>query len=113
MSETQLVRAVLDTLHAQRVWCWRVNAGLTVFGAATGSARRVVNGAPKGTPDIIGVVPGSRGRLFGIECKSPTGKQNPNQKAWEQKATNHGVRYGLARSVSDAVALLVAWQLDR
>ena len=113
VSETQLVRAILDALHAKGVWCWRVNAGLTVFGASAGHAKRVIKGAPNGTPDIIGIVPGSRGRLFGLEAKSPTGKQNPNQRAWEIKATALGVRYGVVRSIGEALALLDAWQLDK
>lgn len=108
MSETQLVRAVLDALHAKGVWCWRVNAGLTVF-AAGAHAKRVIKGAPNGTPDVIGVLPEGSGRMFGIECKSPTGKQNANQKAWEARANRSGVRYGVARSVSDALEHLDGW----
>ena len=112
-TETVLVRGILYALHAQAVFCWRVNAGLTVFGASGGHAKRVIKGAPNGTPDIIGVVPGGGGRMFGIELKSPTGRQNPNQKAWELKAAKHGVRYGIARSVSEALGLVEAWQADR
>lgn len=111
MSETQLVRSVLDALAARGVWSWRENSGLTVFGSVGGASRRVVRGAPKGTPDILGVLPG--GQLFGIECKTAKGRQNPNQKAWEQKAAKHSVRYGVARSVSDALRLVDAWQADR
>jgi hypothetical protein len=111
VSETQLVRSVLDALAARGIWSWRENSGLTVFGSMGGASRRVVRGAPKGTPDILGVLPG--GRLFGIECKSAKGRQNPNQKAWEQRAAKHSVRYGVARSVSDALDLVDAWQSDR
>jgi len=112
-TETVLVRGILDALHAQAVFCWRVNAGLTVFGASGGHAKRVIKGAPNGTPDIIGIVPGSRGRMFGIEAKSPKGVQNANQKAWEAKAAAHGVRYGVARSIGEAMGLVRAWQADR
>jgi hypothetical protein len=110
MSETQLVRAVLDALAAKRVWAWRINSSLTVFGATSGHARRVVKGAPAGSPDIMGILPGGGGRLFGIELKSPTGKQNANQKAWQLKAEAHGVRYGIARTVSEGLALVEGWR---
>lgn len=111
MSETQLVRAVLDALAAKRVWAWRCNSGALILGRGT-SAERFLRGAPKGSPDVLGVVPGSRGQLFGIECKSPTGKQNANQKQWELRAEQHHVRYGVARSVSDALELIEAWRRD-
>lgn len=110
MSETQLVRAVLDALSARGYWNWRVNSGATVIKSAK-YGDRFLSGAPKGSPDIFVVLRG--GKLAGIECKTATGKQNPNQKAWEQKAAKHGVRYGIARSVSDALALVDAWQADR
>ena len=110
MSETQLVRGVLDALAARGTWAWRVNSGATIIKSAK-YGDRFLSGAPKGSPDILGVLPG--GRLFGIECKTAAGRQNPNQKAWEQKAAKHGVRYGIARSITDALGLVDAWSADR
>jgi hypothetical protein len=107
LSETILVRAILDALTAKGYWSWRENSGLTVFGAAGTHSRRVVRGAPPGTPDIFVVLPG--GKLAGIECKTATGRQNPNQKAWQKKAEAHGVRYGIARTVSEGLALVTSW----
>jgi hypothetical protein len=107
VSETLLVRAILDALTAKGYWTWRENSGLTVFGATGTHSRRVVRGAPKGTPDIFVILPG--GRLGGIECKTATGRQNPNQKAWQKKAELLGVRYGIARTVSEGLALVESW----
>lgn len=100
--ETVLVRAVLQALDARGVWAWRTNAG--VFGS------RRIRGAPEGTPDILGVLPG--GGLFGIECKTERGKQNEAQRAWQAKAVAIGVRYGLARSLAEAMAQVEAWRAD-
>lgn len=108
MSETQLVRAVLDALAAKKVWAWRVNSGAMVIKSAQ-YGNRFLAGAPKGSPDIFGIVPGGHGQLFGLECKSPTGKQNDNQRRWQLKAEAHGVRYGIVRSVSNALNLLADW----
>lgn len=102
-SETALVRAVLDALDARGIWAWRTNAG--VFGS------RHIRGAPEGTPDILGVLPG--GGLFGIECKTEKGKQSEAQRAWQAKAEAIGVRYGLARSAAEAMAHVDGWQRER
>jgi hypothetical protein len=102
-SETVLVRAIIEALALKGYWLWRVNSGATILGRGT-SSERFLKGAPKGSPDIFCVLPG--GRLCGIEAKSPTGRQNPNQKAWEQKAAKHGVAYVVARSVSEALAFV-------
>ena len=109
MSETQLVRGIIGALQAKGVWCWRVNSGATVIKSAK-YGDRFLSGAPKGSPDIMGIVPESFGRLFGIEAKSPKGKQNPNQKAWEKRALEYGVAYGVARSISDALGHVSAWE---
>ncbi len=108
MSETILVRAVLQALALRRIWSWRNNSGLTVLGAA--KSRRVIKGAPAGSPDVLLILPG--GRLAGIECKTKTGTMLPSQVAWAEKAKRHGVRYGVVRSVSGALALLDRWLVE-
>lgn len=106
MSESALVRSVLAALQVRGVWSWRVNAGLTVIG--TGKSRRVIKGAPSGSPDIQGVI--GNGRLFGIECKTKTGTIRVSQKRWAAKALQHGVHYGVAKSVREALALVDNWR---
>lgn len=107
MSETALVRSILQRLTVLGVWCWRVNAGLTVIGS--GKARRAIKGAPQGSPDIMGIVPRTAGRLFGLEAKTTTGTIRASQKRWAEKATARGVRYEVVRSVDDAIGAVERW----
>lgn len=40
-----------------------------------------------------------RGQAIFIEMKTDTGKQHPDQKAWEQLVIEHGFKYCVCRSV--------------
>jgi hypothetical protein len=102
MSETDLVRNILAALKMRGYWAWRVNSGVTVLG--TGANKRVIRGAPAGTPDILVVLQG--GRLFGLEAKTAKGRQNAAQKAWEAKAKLHGAGYAVVRSAGEALDAL-------
>jgi len=105
VSETQLVRSILRTLQMKGVWCWRVNSGLTVLGS--GKSKRVIKGAPAGTPDIIGTV---EGRMFGLEVKTETGRVLATQQRWHDKAARHGVKVAVVRSVGEAVRVVEEWR---
>ncbi len=100
MSETDLVRCILKELARLKVWAWRVNAG--VFGP------RRVRGAPEGTPDILGILPG--GVLFGLEAKTERGKLSASQLSWHETARFHGVRVEVVRSVTHAVTSVTRWR---
>lgn len=110
MSETLLVKAILSALHLHGLWCWRVNAGVTVLGG--GRSRRVIRGAPAGTPDILGVLPGGRGRLFGLEVKTARGRLEESQVAWHELATSKGVRVAVVRSAHEALDIVTRWALE-
>jgi hypothetical protein len=105
MSETDIVRSILKALALRRVLAWRANAGLLVLGK--GADKRVVRGAPAGTPDIIGILPG--GRFFGLEVKTQTGRVSPAQHAWADRARELGARYQVVRSAREAIAALDSW----
>lgn len=105
-TETPIVSAVLAALQASRIWCWRENSGLMVIGK--GKARRVVQLAPPGTPDILGYL--SSGKGFGLEVKTRTGRQSASQKAWQKKAESRGVRYAVVRSAREALLQYRAWE---
>lgn len=107
MSESDLVRAVLQALTLRRVWAWRVNSGVTVIGS--GKSKRVIRGAPAGSPDIMLVVPGTLGRLGAVELKTETGRLRASQQRWHDKASRMGVACGVARSVGEAMALVDLW----
>lgn len=103
VTETDLARAVLQALERRRIWAWRVNSGDRKIG------RSIIRGAPSGTPDIL-VVLAPEGRLGGLECKAPKGKQRPSQEQWEAKAKEHGVGYALVRSVGEALRAVEEWR---
>jgi len=103
--ETDLQRAILETLRALGLTVWRNQSGTV----------RVRGGfmhmAPEGTPDIIGYL--ADGRLLGIEVKLP-GKEKRNTKperrekqaAWRAKARAAGCVVGQVTSVGEAVLLV-------
>ncbi len=105
--EADLLRGVLKALAARRVFCWRNNSGVTVLGA--GKSKRVIRGAPAGSPDILGVIPGSDGSLFGLELKTERGRVTDTQHDWHERAKAQGVRVGVARSVAWALELVDSW----
>lgn len=107
-TEADLLRSVLQILTARGVFCWRNNAGLTLLGSS--KSRRVVRGAPAGSPDILGVIPGSAGRLFGLELKAPNGRLLASQRRWAERAAKHGIAYGVARDTREAMALIENWK---
>lgn len=100
MTETDLVRAILDALRTLKVWSWRTNAGTFNGGK--------VRGAPAGTPDVLGVLPG--GFLFGLEAKTERGKLSQSQLDWHETARFQGVRVEVVRSVGHAVATVARWK---
>lgn len=102
-TETPIVTTILDALKAMGIWAWRQNSGRV---KARGGW---FYGAPKGAPDIQGTLDG---RAFGIEVKTATGEQRKSQLAWQAMAQRHGVKYGLARSVREAVELVREWRKE-
>ena len=79
------------------------------------TGRLVTFGLARGSADLIGwrtvTIPqamvGSRIAVFtSIEVKTPTGRIRPEQQAWLEAVTQAGGLAGIARSVTDAQALL-------
>lgn len=101
MTETEIQKAILRALEAKAIFAWRVNSGST---AAPGGRIRL---APAGTPDIVGILPG--GKAFGIEVKKLGKNPTHAQMLWGERAMGLGARWGIARSVEDAMALIGDW----
>ena len=79
------------------------------------TGRLVTFGLARGSADLIGwrtvtitqAMVGSRIAVFtSIEVKTPTGRIRPEQQAWLDAVTHAGGLAGIARSVTDAQALL-------
>lgn len=106
--ESPRVTAILKALRLRGIWAWRANSGTQVIKATVRTRRRVIKGAPAGTPDILLVLPG--GRLCGLEVKSDDGAQRPSQRLWQAKAERYGVRYAVVRSVVEALHVVETWR---
>lgn len=99
-SEAQIQNAILDYLMLRGVLAWRTNSGDLLITNNNGSSRRIKL-APKGTADIIGIMPDGSGRLLAIETKDRKGKQTPEQIEFMNRVRESGGVYILARSTED------------
>ena len=100
MTEQQLQAAIMTALGTRSDLCrlWRINAGTS----RAWDEARAIKGAPKGHPDITGLL--VDGRWFGIEVKRPGQKQSPAQVSFEVMVRRFKGVYLVARSVEEAVA---------
>lgn len=100
--ESGIQRAILDWLMYNRVFAWReariptpIRRGRQIVGLRRADPHTL------GIPDILACY---QGRLIGIEVKTDTGRQRPDQEAWQEKVETAGGLYLLARSVDDVQA---------
>ena len=97
MSEAVLQQEIRLALgQRQDIMMFRINVGK--FRPLDGGAR-VIQSAPEGTPDLLGVI--APGRAFAIEVKAQRGKQRDVQVAWQNAWEKRGGIYVLARSLDD------------
>jgi hypothetical protein len=97
MKESGIQRQILDYLNLRKVWHRRMNSGATRMNG------RVVYYGAKGLPDIFART--HAGSIIWIEVKADKGKQNDDQKTWQEDAERFGDVYILARSLDDVRAL--------
>lgn len=81
-----------------------------LFAVPNGGARDAVTGAKlkaegvvAGVADILLLVPNAEHNALAIEMKTPTGRQSPAQKEWQQAAERVGVQYVVARSLPEFI----------
>jgi hypothetical protein len=95
-AERDVLRAIVAQVNAlPRVHLDRVSVALVTRGP------RSFRSAPVGFPDLIGC---AAGRALAIEVKSATGRQRPEQRAWQKRWESAGGIYLLARDVDVTVA---------
>lgn len=92
--ETKLQREILDYLLLRGVFAWRNNAGFLRVG------KRLIEMAPAGSPDIIGVLPG--GKFIGVEVKCPGEEARPNQVQFHERLRSYGAAVAVVHSVTEA-----------
>lgn len=101
MSEAPFLAEVRLALGCRAdIMMFRINTGKFLpLDWLPGKPKRVIESAPPGTPDLLGVL--APGRAFAIETKSLKGphreRQKDFQKAWERR----GGIYILARTMDD------------
>lgn len=102
--EADVLSSILRALrtHPAIVWCCRMNSGAVVLGE--GKSRRFVRYGFKGCPDIHGML--ITGVPLYIEVKRPSGRVEPEQRAFLEKAAKFGAAAFVARSVQDVWQVL-------
>jgi hypothetical protein len=81
---------------------WRNNTGVL----KDAGGRPVKFGLCKGGADIIGIAPD--GLFLAVECKTDTGRANPDQERFLSIVRARGGRAGIARSGAEAVEIATA-----
>lgn len=97
-TEKETQKACLQLLEMKRIFHYRQNSG--AFKAEHGSFIRY--GTP-GAPDIVMVI---SGRYIGVEVKDIKGRQNENQKDFQQRLENAGGEYIIVKSIDDLINYL-------
>lgn len=92
MTESQLLTDVLKWLKIRRVVYWR-NTSTPVPGR-TYKGRR-------GVADILGICPGSFGRLLALELKARKGDTSDDQKKWLAEVASAGAMTLVVRDIAD------------
>ena len=104
-TETQIVRAILDYLAANRILAWRSNVG-----AARNPAGRLVRFGVKGMPDIAGVLPG--GHALFLEVKRRHGRMSPEQDRMQTRLMEAGALVSVVHGIAEVRAILKAYGLE-
>src|ERR1700691_3864750 len=84
--------------RGKRIFHYRNNSGAAVVPATGNYARRFISIGTAGSSDIIAVV---NGRYIAVEVKDAKGKQNENQKDFQQRLESAGGLYIVARRLED------------
>lgn len=113
MTESPIVTAISHYLTLQenlgRVIFIRCNTGAVTI-SPPGKPRRFMRFGKPGAPDFLVWVRSRAGppeTLF-LEVKTPDGRQNENQKAFQARVVALGGFYAIIRSVDEAAAIVAA-----
>lgn len=94
--EASTQKTIIEYLGYRKVFHWRQNSGAAAI-ESKGSRRFMVFGA-KGAPDIFAIKDGT---IYGLEVKSDVGRQNENQKVFQEGFEKAGGKYYVVRSLRE------------
>ena len=94
--ENSIVKAIQTWLALKRIRAWRVNTG-----GVPARGGRFKRNVAAGFPDLVCCC---CGMFIAIEVKTPTGRQQPSQKLFQQELEAAGGVYLLCRSLADVEA---------
>lgn len=100
MKESDIQRLIMLALSEAGCLIWRNNTGVLKNAAGI----PIKFGLCVGSSDLIGLTP--TGRFLAVEIKTPTGKATPEQLRFIEAVRARGGIAGIARSPSEALALL-------
>lgn len=63
-------------------------------------------GVVSGVSDLLLNIPNSKYTFLALECKTPTGKQTPLQKQWQENVEKLGAKYMIFRSVPEFMDII-------
>ena len=93
IKEGNIISSILKYLKCRKVKAWRNNTGARLMGGGW------VRFGMKGSPDIIGILPG--GKFLGIEVKMDSGKLSLDQERFIDDINSMGGVGFVARNVKD------------
>ena len=99
--EHKIQSDILVAVSAHRCTVFRTNVGKVRLP----DGRWFNTGLPKGHPDLYGFK-WSNGKVFYLEIKNAKGKPRKDQIRFHKMLTRHQIIHGIARSVSDALAIV-------
>jgi hypothetical protein len=98
--EAEVQRACVALLESRGVFLWRNNSRVMKVPGKGGRDRLMRMGGGKGSPDLMGLLPG--GRFIAVEVKRPGERPRPDQYDWLDRVRSAG---GVACWASDAATL--------
>jgi len=111
--EGHLKTAVLDLLAADKIYALRVNSGDLLLTAPNGK-KRLVKLAPKGTADVLAIVPNEEHTFMPLwlETKSKRGTLTPEQESFRNEVEARGHAY-LVVTDTDQIMEWLKWFRSR
>lgn len=102
MTEEHAIQNAIRIALSEYATVFRANVGSGV----TYDGRHFETGLPNGFSDLFGFRH-SDGKIFFIEVKTSSGRLSKDQKNFLEKMRNYGAIAGVARSVDDALSIII------